>query len=189
MRLFRGSANPLVSSLCPHRARRNLLQALGHLSNFKAGSTSFQHCIVSSMLGAPLDSQVSVPRFGQTLIPQLEHVRYDPDIDISGMAHDNYSPSYFYMPYSLTQDGINPHGFSGAPVFVNKEPAPDGVWNVSPHMVGIVQRFSRKKGILIVRKIRTVIDLLNEDSGEAQDNASTSTSRTDRQKGSCNQDQ
>ncbi len=119
------------------------------------------------VLGAPLDSQVSVPRFGQTLIPQLEHVRYDPDIDISGMAHDNYSPSYFYMPYSLTQDGINPHGFSGAPVFVNKEPASDGVWSVSPHMVGIVQRFSRKKGILIVRKISTVIDLLNKDSGEA----------------------
>ena len=84
-----------------------------------------------------------------------------------GVGYDNYSPSYFYMPYSLTQDGINPHGFSGAPVFVNKEPAPDGVWSVSPHMVGIVQRFSRKKGILIVRKISTLIDLLNTDGGEA----------------------
>lgn len=114
-------------------------------------------------LGAPLDSQVSVPGFGQTLIPQLEHVRFDPDIDTSGMAHENYSSTYFYMHYSLSQDGIYPHGFSGAPVFVNKEPAPDGVWTVSPHIVGIVQRFSRSKSLLIARKISTVIDLLGAD--------------------------
>jgi len=117
-------------------------------------------------LGAPLDSQVSVPRFGQTLIPQLEHVRFDPDIDTSGMAHENYSPTYFYMHYSLTQDGIYPHGFSGAPVFVNKEPTPDGVWAVSPHIVGIVQRFSRSKSLLIARKISTLIDLLGTDGSD-----------------------
>jgi hypothetical protein len=115
------------------------------------------------MLGGPQDSQVSVPGFGQTLIPQVEHVRFDPDIDDSGMAHEDYSPSYFYMLYSLTQDGIHPRGFSGAPVFVNKEPAPDGVWTVSPRIVGMAQRFVSKKGILVVRKISTVIDLLDKD--------------------------
>lgn len=118
-------------------------------------------------LGAPLDSRVSVRGGGQALIPQLEHVRYDPDIDISGMTHDSYSPSYFYMPYSLTQDGIDPHGFSGAPVFVNKDPAPDGLWAVSPHIAGMVQRFSRRKGLLLSRKISTVIELLETDSSTA----------------------
>ena len=92
-------------------------------------------------------------------------VRYEAECFNARARSD--SPTYFYMPYSLTQDGINPHGFSGAPVFVNKEPAPEGVWSVSPHMVGIVQRFSQKKGVLIVRKISTVIDLLNKDCDEA----------------------
>jgi len=116
------------------------------------------------VLGAPIASRVSVLGFGETLIPQLEHVRYDPNIDTSGMTDDIYSPSNFYMPYSLTQDGIAPYGFSGAAVFVNKEPAPDGVWSVSPHIVGIVQQFSKRKGFLIARKISTIIDLLNTGS-------------------------
>ena len=114
-------------------------------------------------LGAPIASRVHVLGFGETLIPQVEHVRYDPDIDISGMANDVSSPSNLFMPYSLTKDGIAPHGFSGAAVFVNKEPAPDGVWSVSPHIVGIVQKFAKRKGFLIVRRISTVIDLLNTD--------------------------
>ncbi len=116
------------------------------------------------VLGAPIASRVSVPGLGEVLIPQLEHVRYDPNIDTSGMAADIYSPSNFYIPYSLTKDGIAPHGFSGAAVFVNKEPALDGVWSVSLHIAGVVQKFSRLKGFLIARKIGTVIDLLNTGS-------------------------
>jgi len=115
-------------------------------------------------LGAPIASRVQVLGFGEALIPQVEHVRYDPDLDVSGMASGIYSPSNFFMPYSLTEDGIAPHGFSGAAVFVNKEPAPDGVWSVSPQIVGIVQQFAKRKGFLIARKISTVVDLLNTGS-------------------------
>jgi hypothetical protein len=119
------------------------------------------------VLGAPIASRVNVPGFGQTLIPQVDHVRYDPHIDISGLGIDFYSQSYFYFPYSLTQEGIDPHGFSGAAVFVTKKSEPDGIWSVSPQMVGIVQQFGRSRGCLAARKISTVIDLLN--TGEKTD--------------------
>ncbi|MGB8013417.1 MAG: hypothetical protein WCF68_17530 [Terriglobales bacterium] len=71
------------------------------------------------VVGVTLSSQVNVPGAGPTLVPQLDHVRFDPDLT-SGTTHD--------LPYSLKQDGIDPHGFSGAPVFVNKEPSPGGLW-------------------------------------------------------------
>ena len=115
------------------------------------------------MLGAPIDSRVKVAGFGETIIMQVENVRYDPNLDISGLTNENYSPSNFYLPYSLTQDGIAPYGFSGAAVFVNKEPARDGVWCVTPHIVGVAQRYARHKDFLIARKISTAIDLLEAD--------------------------
>jgi hypothetical protein len=114
------------------------------------------------VVGVTLSSQVDVPGAGPTLVPQLDHVRFDSDLDTSGMTH-SYLPEYFFMPYSLTQDGFDPHGFSGAPVFVNKEPSPGGLWTASPHVVGIAQRYFRKKGLLMAVKISTVIDLLNTD--------------------------
>jgi hypothetical protein len=143
------------------------LDALAHAEFINLETEAFTKNLVAGTsliaLGAPIASRVHVLGFGETLIPQVEHVRYDPYIDTSGMANDVYSPSNLFMPYSLTKDGIAPHGFSGAAVFVNKEPAPDGVWSVSPHIVGIVQQFAKRKGFLIVRKISTVIDLLNTD--------------------------
>jgi len=144
------------------------VNALAHAEFINLETEAFTKDLVAGTsliaLGAPIASRVHVLGFGETLIPQVEHVRYDPDMDTSGMTNDIYSPSNFYMPYSLTKDGIPPNGFSGAAIFVNKEPSPDGVWSVSPHIVGIIQQFAKRKGFLVVRKISTVIDLLNTGS-------------------------
>jgi hypothetical protein len=120
------------------------------------------------LLGVTLSSQMYAPGAGPTLIPQLEHVRFDPYLEKSGMTHECYSPEYFFLPYSLAQDGIDPHGFSGAPIFANKESAPGELWTASPHVVGIVLRFFKKNSVrsrdlLMAVKINTVIDLLDSD--------------------------
>jgi hypothetical protein len=86
------------------------------------------------------------------------------------MTHDCYSPNYFFMPYSLTQDGIDPRGFSGAPIIVNKEPSGGELWIASPHVVGIALRYFKKDNrrrddLLMAAKISTVIDLLKTDKG------------------------
>jgi hypothetical protein len=113
--------------------------------------------------GVSLSSQVNIPGAGPTLIPQFDHVRFDSDVDKSGMTHNWSSPEYFFMPYSLRKDGIDPHGFSGAPVFVNKEPTPGVLWTASPHVVGLALRYFRKKELLGAVRISAVIDLLNSD--------------------------
>jgi hypothetical protein len=139
--------------------------ALAHEEFFDLESEAFAGELTEGislfMLGVPRASHVNVPGYGPTLIPQVEHVRFDPNIDTSGLAMSDKSPNYLYMPYSLTQDGIDPHGFSGAPIFVTKKPTE--VWTASPHIVGIAQRFVRKPGILVVRKISVLVDLLRTD--------------------------
>lgn len=156
------SKHDLIAVRLPHN-----LDALAHSEFINLGTDAFKKDLVTGIsliaLGAPIASRVHVAGFGETLIPQVEHVRYDPDLDTSGMTSETYSPSNFFMPYSLTKDGIAPYGFSGAAVFVNKEPEPDGVWSVSPHIVGIIQQFAKRKGFLIVRKISAVIELLDTD--------------------------
>ena len=116
------------------------------------------------VVGVTLSSQVNVTGAGPTLVPQLDHVRFDSDLDTSGMTHRWYSPEYFFIPYSLTQDGIDPHGFSGAPAFVNKEPSPGELWTASPHVIGMALRYFRKKDLLVAVKISMVIELLNTDT-------------------------
>ena len=86
------------------------------------------------------------------------------------MTQNCYSPNYFFMPYSLTQDGIDPHGFSGAPIIVNKEPSAGELWTASPHVVGIALRYFKKNSLrstdlLMAVKISAVIDLLISDKG------------------------
>ena len=144
------------------------LEQFAHADFVNLESESFTKDLTTGLslvvVGVTLSSQVNVPGAGPTLVPQLDHVRFDSEQDTSGMTHDCYSPEYFFMPYSLTQDGIDPHGFSGAPVFVNREPSPGGLWTASPHVVGIVLRYFRKKDLLMAVKISTAIDLLITDT-------------------------
>ncbi len=115
------------------------------------------------MVGVTLSSTVSTvstPWVLPTLIPQLERAVFDSDLDTQGMTHNWYSPDYFFIPFSLADDGIDPHGFSGTPIFVNKEPAKGELWIASPHVVGIVLRYFRKKKLVVAVKIQTVIELL-----------------------------
>jgi hypothetical protein len=72
------------------------------------------------------------------------------------------------MPYSLAQDGIEPNGFSGAPIMVPKEPSAGELWTASPYVVGVALRYfkkntRRKDDLLMAVKISTVIDLLKTD--------------------------
>ncbi len=113
------------------------------------------------MFGVPIDSLVDAPGGGPTLIPQLDHVRYDAEQDTTGISYVYDAPAYFFLPYSLARDGIKPHGFSGAPVFVNKETTP--IWTSSPHIVGIALRYFPLKSLLVAAKTSTVLDLLNTD--------------------------
>jgi len=115
------------------------------------------------MFGAPLSGQVDVPGAGPTLIPYLDHVRFASDLDLSGLSHDSCRPEYFFMPFSLTQDEIEPHGFSGAPVFVNKEPSPGGIWTATPHVVGVAQLYFRSKKLIRCVKTTAIIELLKTD--------------------------
>jgi len=114
------------------------------------------------MVGVTLSSVVDAPGFGKTLIPQMDHVRFDADIDTSGTTHEWYSPEYFFMQFSLAQDGYDAKGFSGAPIFVNRDPSPGELWMPSPRVAGIVLRYFRTKSLVIAVKIRTVIDLLEK---------------------------
>jgi hypothetical protein len=120
------------------------------------------------MVGVTLSSTASAPWMLPTLIPQTERVEFDSDLDTDGMTHNWYSPDYFFMPFSLAEDGIDPHGFSGAPIFVNKEPGEEGLWIASPHVIGIVLRYFRKKKLIVAVKIQTVIELLKSDHSQCR---------------------
>lgn len=142
------------------------LEAFAHAEFLDIEEQSFTKDLESGvsllMVGVTLSSVVDAPDFGPTLIPQMDHVRFDADTDTSGTTHEWYSAEYFFMRFSLVQDGYDAKGFSGAPVFVNKEPSSGELWMPSPRVTGIVLRYFRSKSLLIAVKIGTVIDLLRK---------------------------
>ena len=70
-------------------------------------------------LGNPFAGRIPIPgnQKASALIPHLDHVLFDANLDTSWAATDYLSPDYFFMPYSLHQEQVAPHGFSQDEVY------------------------------------------------------------------------
>jgi hypothetical protein len=118
-------------------------------------------------LGNPFAGRVPIP--GDTarsaLIPHMDHVLFDANLDTSGIRTDNLPPDHFFMPYSLHQEQIHPGGFSGAPIFGQGGSDKEPVWSVAPQVVGVVVSYFPQSHIIVAVKIQAAIQLLEKAHG------------------------
>ena len=114
-------------------------------------------------IGMPFDAQVEIPGVGRALVPTLDHVTFNPNVDKSRVSSRLCTQDYFLVPYSLGQDEIEPHGFSGAPIFSQSHSSPSIVWTPAPRVVGVVMEWLRKLDLIAALRIGIVISLLESD--------------------------
>lgn len=114
-------------------------------------------------IGMPFDAQVEIPGVGRALVPTLDHVKFNPNVDKSRVPSRLCTQDYFLVPYSLGQDEIEPHGFSGAPIFSQSHSSPSIVWTPAPRVVGVVMEWLRKLDLIAALRIGIVISLLESD--------------------------
>jgi hypothetical protein len=113
-------------------------------------------------LGNPFAGRIPIPgnQKASALIPHLDHVLFDANLDTSWAATDYLSPDYFFMPYSLHQEQVAPHGFSGAPVFVQGGSDAEPVWIATPRVVGAVLRYFPRHHAIAAVKMQVVVRML-----------------------------
>jgi hypothetical protein len=115
-------------------------------------------------LGNPFDGRIPISESKSALIPHLDHVLYDANLDTSWASSSLWSTDYFFMPYSIYQEQIEPGGFSGAPVFAQGGTDDEPVWTANPRVVGVVLRYSSKRHTIVAVKIKVVIEMLEAEA-------------------------
>lgn len=109
--------------------------------------------------GTPFSERVEVASGDTVLHPFLEHVVYDPDVDRSRLPFSWTQEDHLVFKFSLTQDGVEPHGFSGAPVWVQGSRG-SSLWTASPEFAGIVCGYHRRENLIQVMRAKHVLALL-----------------------------
>jgi hypothetical protein len=113
-------------------------------------------------LGNPYAGRIPIPGDAakSALIPYMDHVLFDAELNTSGLRTDDLPPDRFFMPYSLHLEDIHPGGFSGAPIFGQGGSDKEPVWSVSPQVVGVMVKYFPRRHIVVAAKIQAVMRLL-----------------------------
>lgn len=125
-------------------------------------SGDLQHEMSMATLVNPFAGRIPIPGNQKTsaLIPHLDHVLFDANLDTSWAVTELLSADYLFMPYSLHQEQVPPHGFSGAPIFVQGGSDAELIWTASPHVVGVMLRYFDKRHVIAAVTIQVVVRML-----------------------------
>lgn len=117
-------------------------------------------------LGMPFSGAMTLPDGRNVLYPHTFEVPYDPKIasTISLPARLDRDDYIFYK-YENVEQGVEPGGFSGAPVWSLRAVEDNKLWYPKPVVIGIVLRYHESKNAIRAVKIQHLLDLLR--SGDA----------------------
>jgi hypothetical protein len=111
---------------------------------------------------------VRLPNGKTVFYPHTDHVQHDPNIDDSHLPQ-SYSPEdHLLYHYSNHLDGIDPGGYSGAPVWSSYDVEQTAVWSARPAIVGIALRYHRSRNLLEAVRIKHLSALLEADRPSAE---------------------
>jgi hypothetical protein len=119
-------------------------------------------------VGMPYAGRVSSPHGKTVFYPHTDHVQHDPNIDDSNLRQ-SYSPEdHLLYHYGNHLDGIDPGGYSGAPVWSSYDVDQTAVWSARPAIVGIALRYYRNRNLLEAVRIKHLPALLEADRPSAE---------------------
>jgi hypothetical protein len=115
-------------------------------------------------VGMPYAGGVKLSDGTTVFYPHTDHVRHDPHIDASNMPHSYAPEDHLLYKYSNHLDGIDPGGYSGAPVWSNYEVDETAVWSAKPVIVGIALDYYRRRKLLQAVRIKHLMNLFEADT-------------------------
>ena len=112
-------------------------------------------------LGFPVGNSADIGPGKKLVSPVSDHLRYDSTLNQSQYLPSSYNPDYqFLLKYKLIEDGLLPHGFSGAGVWCPLEPK-GAVWTPDLILMGVITSYLRQQQLLVLAGLRAVMELLS----------------------------
>jgi hypothetical protein len=119
-------------------------------------------------LGMPFSGAMRLPDGRNVLYPHTFEVPYDPALasTISLPARLNREDYIFYK-YENVEGGVEPGGYSGAPVWSLHAVSDKELWYAKPVVVGIVLRHHESRNAIRAVKVQHLVDLFLSDDAPA----------------------
>jgi hypothetical protein len=90
----------------------------------------------------------------------IQSGRFDSTVNATKGLSSNYNTNdHFLVPYTRTEDGVRPHGFSGTAAWCNAEQA-GAVWAPHPVLVGVQTSWFPRSKLMQVVRLGPVLRLL-----------------------------
>ena len=106
----------------------------------------------------------SVPLLGQAraIGVTTQTGRFDAALNARSDLSSQYDPTnHFLLPYTRIDEGVRPHGMSGAGAWGNLNHS-GMVWNAKPALVGIQTSYFPKSKLIQMTRIKTILNLLEQ---------------------------
>jgi len=115
------------------------------------------------MLGFPVGFAAYIGQGRKLVGATPDHLRYDSTLNTQKYLPSSYDPECeFLLEYKWIEDGLLPHGFSGAATWGSRElPATSAIWTPNPVLVGVITGYLREQRLLVVAGLRAVSELLS----------------------------
>jgi hypothetical protein len=112
-------------------------------------------------LGFPVGNSADIGPGKRMVSPVSDHLRYDSTLNQAEYLPSSYNPDFqFLLKYKLIEDGLLPHGFSGAGVWCPLEPK-GAVWTPDLILAGVITSYLRQQQLLVLAGLRAVVELLS----------------------------
>lgn len=111
------------------------------------------------LVGFPVANSVELAAGNKVVGAASEVGAFDSTLnDLPGLP-SSYDPSeQFLLRYSRLEDGLEPHGFSGAGAWCHFEPK-GPIWDPNPRLTGVQVAFHRPNCVLVITRLKTVLEL------------------------------
>jgi hypothetical protein len=112
-------------------------------------------------LGFPAGNSSDIGQGKRLVSPVSEHSRYDSTLNQSKYLPSSYNPNCeFLLKYELIEDGLRPHGFSGAGAWCPLEPK-GAIWTPDLILVGVITSYLKEQQLLVLAGLRAIEELLS----------------------------
>jgi hypothetical protein len=113
------------------------------------------------LLGFPVGNSIDIGPAKKIVSPVSDHLPYDSTLNRSQYLPSSYDPDFeFLLKYELIEDGLLPHGFSGAGAWCPLEPK-GAIWTPDLILVGVITSYLREQQLLVLAGLRAVVELLS----------------------------
>jgi hypothetical protein len=145
------------SEMIPSAARPISLEERQHRGEVKKGA-------LLVTIGTPFDGAFKLPNGRKVIYPHKFEVPYDSDVPKPRLKSKYMKDDYLLYPYANHLKGVNPGGYSGAPVWSFEDVDPTEVWTVKPLIAGIVIKHFRPSNLIGAVRIQHLVALLESDT-------------------------